>query len=73
MVIDNQVTITKIKPIASLIKSKVLNSFGHVKRSTQGVCKECLEGKKSGRRSKRRKPRYCLDSIHLWSEMTLYH
>ena len=46
MVIDNQVTITKIKPIASLIKSMVLKSFGHVKRSTQGVCKECLEGKK---------------------------
>ena len=52
--IENLRQITQLPPITSVIKSKVLKLFGHIKRMDHGVrvSKICLEGMTNGKRNR---------------------
>ena len=58
---------TKLTAITTTIKSKVLKLYGHIKRSTLGVSKICLEGMTEGRRSRGKPPQRWRDNIHHWT------
>ena len=45
---------TNLRPLASFLKEKKLKLFGHIKCSSKGLAKVCLEGKVLGKRSKGR-------------------
>ena len=47
---------TKLIPITSIIKSKVLKLYGHIKRSQSSLSKIALEGMMEGKRSCGRQP-----------------
>ena len=58
---------TKLIPITSIIKSKVLKLYGHIKRSQSGFSKIALEGMVEGRRSRERQHKCCRD---LWKKIS---
>ena len=62
--------ITKLIPITSIIKSKVLKLYGHIKRSQSGLSKVTLEGMVEGRRSRGRQPRRWRDNVRDWTKWT---
>ena len=63
--IEDLLRTTKLTPITSTIKSKVLKLYGHTKRCTKGVRKICLEGMIEGRRSRGKQPKRWRDNISL--------
>ena len=65
--IEDLLRTTKLTPITSTIKSKVLKLYGHTKRCTQGVSKICLEGMIEGRRSRGKQPKRWRDNIIHWT------
>ncbi len=62
--------ITGLDPLISVIKSRVLKLFGHVKRSEHGLSRVCLEGNTPGKRSKGRPRMRWRDNVHKWSGLT---
>ena len=69
--IEDLLRTTKLTPITSTIKSKVLKLYGHTKRPTQGVSRICLEGMIEGRRSRGRQPKRWRDNISHWTGRNL--
>ena len=69
--IEDLLRTTKLTPITSTIKSKVLKLYGHTKCSTQGVSRICLEGMIEGRRSRGRQPKRWRGNISLWTGRNL--
>ena len=59
--------ITSLPPLFGKIKSKTLELFGHVKRSTTGLSKLCFEGMIQGKRSRGRPKQRWRDNIPSWS------
>lgn len=64
--------ITKLKLITSVIKSRGLKFHGHIKRSTHGLSKLCLEGKPVKEAKVDSKKKHRLDNAHLWAGLDLY-
>ena len=62
---------TKLIPITSIIKSKVLKLYGHIKRSQSGFSKIALEAMVEGRRSRGRQRKRWRDNVLEWSGFTL--
>ena len=62
---------TTLTPIVSIIKSKVLKLFGHVKRSKAGLSKICLEGIVEGNRKQGRPHKRWRDNVYTWSQLNL--
>ncbi len=62
--------LTGLDPLVSVIKSRVLKLFGHVKRSEMGLSRICLEGKAQGKRGKGRPRMRWMDNVHKWSGLT---
>ena len=69
--IDTLRQLTKIPPIMPTIKSRTLKLFGHIKRSTSGFSKICLEGMTVGTRSVGRPRRRWMDNVFDWAELDL--
>eukprot|EP00112_Aurelia_sp_Birch-Aquarium-sp1_P017986 Seg4226.2 transcript_id=Seg4226.2/GoldUCD/mRNA.D3Y31 product="hypothetical protein" protein_id=Seg4226.2/GoldUCD/D3Y31 len=69
--IEDLLITTKLIPITSIIKSKVLKLYGHTKRCTQGVSKICLEGMTEGKRSRGKQRKRWRDNISLWTGRNL--
>ena len=63
--------LTKLPPLASVIKSRCLKLYGHTKRSNAGLAKLCLEGMIPGVRSRGRPRRRWRDNIYEWTGMDL--
>ncbi len=59
--------LTGLDPLLSVIKSRVLKLFGHVKRSEHGLSRVCLEGNTPGKRSRGRPRMRWRDNVHKWS------
>jgi hypothetical protein len=59
---------TKLQPIVCKIKNISLKLFGHVKRSTTGLSKICLEGMIPGKRNRGRPHHRWRDHILKWSQ-----
>ena len=55
----------------SIIRSKVLKLFGHIKRSESGLSTLCLEGMVEGKRNRRKQPKRWYDNIYAWSQPNL--
>ena len=55
--IEDPLKITKLTPAMSIIKSKSLKLFGHIKRSESGYSRLCLEGMVEGKRKRGRQPK----------------
>ena len=62
---------TGLIPIVSVIKSKTLKLFGHIKRSEVGLSKVCLEGMISGKRSRDAQHKRWKDNIFDWTDLDL--
>ena len=62
---------TKLIPITSIIKSKVLKVYGHIKCSQSGFSKIALERMVEGRRSRGRQRKRWRDNVLEWSGFTL--
>ena len=60
--------ITQLQPITNKIKSISLKLFGHIKRSTCGLSKICLEGMIPGKRNRGRPHGRWRDQILKWSQ-----
>ena len=58
---------TKTTALFDKIKSKTLKLFGHIKRSTTGLSKLCLEGLVPGKRSRGRPRLRWRDNVISWS------
>ena len=58
---------TSLPPLFGKIKSKTLKLFGHVKRSSSGLSKLCLEGMVQGKRSRGRPRHRWRENIPSWS------
>ena len=56
--------LTSLKPIMTIIKSRTLKLFGHIKRSQIGLSK--LEGLVEGKRSRGRQPKQWRDNVYEW-------
>ena len=69
--IEELLNATTLDPIMSVIKSKVLKLFGHVKRSEVGLSRLCLEGMIEGKRNRGRPPKRWRDNVYAWSQMNL--
>ena len=65
--VEDLLRTTKLTPIISTIKSKVLKLYGHTKRCTQGVSKICLEGMIEGQKSRGKQSKRWRDKISLWT------
>ena len=59
--------LTSLPPLFDNIKSKTLKLFGHIKRSSVGLSKLCLEGMIQGKRSRGRPKRRWRDNIFEWT------
>lgn len=70
--INELLSITKFKPLMSVIKSRGFNVFAHIKRSTHGLSKFSLKGKLAVKKSKGRQPKCRLDNVHLWNGFDIY-
>ena len=62
---------TGLIPIVSVIKSKTLRLFAHIKRSEVGLSKVCLEGMISGKRSRSAPHKRWKDNIFDWTDLDL--
>ena len=62
---------TKLLPITSIIKSKVLKLYGHIKRSKGGLSKIALEGMVEGKRCRGRPHKRWRENVYEWSGHTL--
>ena len=62
---------TKLTPIISTIKSKVLKLYGQTKSCTQGVSKICFERMIEGKRSRGKQSNRWRDKISLWTGRNL--
>ena len=60
---------TSLTPLFDKIKCKTLKLYGHIKRSTTGVSKICLEGMVDGKRSRGRPKTRWRDNIASWSTL----
>ena len=60
---------TSLTPLFDKIKCKTLKLYGHVKRSTKGVSKICLEGMVEGKRSRGKPKTRWRDNILSWSTL----
>ena len=69
--IQTLLEITGLTPIASLIKSKTLKLYGHIKRSKQGLSKLCIEGMVAGKISRGGQRKRWHDNIKDWLELDL--
>ena len=69
--IENLRQITQLPPITSIIKSKVLKLFSHIKRMDHGVSKICLEGMINGKRNRGRPNKRWRDNIKEWIEINI--
>ena len=61
---------TNLLPISSIIKSKVLKLYGHIKRSQIGLSKLALEGMVEGKRSRGGQRKRWRDNVSDWSGYT---
>ena len=61
--IEELLKITTLTPIMSIIRSKVLKLFGHIKHSESGLSKLCLEGMVEDKRNRGRQPKCWCDNI----------
>ena len=68
---DLLISVTTLVPIMSIIKSKTLELYGHIKRSMSGLSKICIEGMISGKRSTGRQNRRWRDNVYEWSRLHL--
>ena len=59
--------LTSLPPLFDKVKSKTLKLFGHIKRSSVGLSKLCLEGMMEGKRSRGRPKRRWRDNILEWT------
>ena len=69
--IENLRQITQLPPIISIIKSKVLKLFGHIKIMDHGVSKICLEGMINGKGNRGRLNKKWRDNIKAWTELNI--
>ena len=69
--IEELLKATTLTPIMSIIRSKVLNLFGNIKRAESGLSKLCLEGKVEGKRNRGRQPKRWCGNIYDWSQLDL--
>ena len=69
--IEDLLRTTKLTPITSTIKAKVLKLYGHSKICTQGVSKICQEGLIEGRRSRGKQPKRWRDNVSHWTGRNL--
>ena len=69
--IDELLSMTALVPIMSIIKSKTLKLYGHIKRSQSGLSKICLEGMISGMRSRGRQRKRWRDIVYELSGLNL--
>ena len=60
---------TSLPPLFDKIKCKTLKLYGHIKRSTTGVSKICLEGMVEGKRSRGKPKTRWRDNILSWSTL----
>ena len=60
---------TSLTPLFDKIKCKTLKLYGHVKRSTTGVSKICLEGMIEGKRNRGKPRTRWRDNILSWSTL----
>ena len=58
---------TNATPLFDTIKSRSLKLFGHIKRSTAGLSKLCLEGLIQGKRNRGKPKLRWRDNIIEWS------
>ena len=58
---------TNANPLFDMIKSRTLKLFGHIKRSTAGLSKLCLEGLIQGKRNRGKPKLRWRDNIIEWS------
>ena len=59
--------ITKTVPLVAKIRSKTLKLFGHIKRSSIGLSKLCLEGNVQGKRKRGKPKARWRDNIISWT------
>ena len=59
---------TGLQPIVSCLKLKL---FGHIRRSSTGLVKVCVEGMIQGKRSRGRPRRRWIDDIKSWTRLTI--
>ena len=71
--IEDLLKITKLNPAMSIIKSKSLKLFGHIKRSESGsrYSRLCQEGMVEGKRNQGRQLKRWRDNIYAWSNLDL--
>ena len=69
--IEDLLKTMKLTPAMSIIKSKSLKLFGHIKRSESGYSRLCLEGMVEGKRNRGRQPKRWRDNIYAWSKLDL--
>ena len=62
-------TMTDLVPIEAHIRSKTLKLFGHIKRSSTGLSKLCVEGMIEGQRSRGAPKRRWRENVKDWSEI----
>ena len=60
---------TSLTPLFDKIKCKTLKLYGHIKRSTTGVSKICLEGMIEGKRNRGKPRTRWRDNILSWSTL----
>ena len=60
---------TNLTPLESLIRSKTLTLFGHIKRSRKGLLKICLEGMIPGKKTRGRPRNRWRDNVIKWTEL----
>ena len=58
---------TKTVPLFAKIRSKTLKLFGHIKRSSIGLSKLCLEGNVQGKRKRGRPRSRWRDNVISWT------
>ena len=63
-------SMTGLRPMEAHIRSKTLKLFGHIRRSTKGLSKLCLEGMVEGQRSRGAPKRRWKENITEWLEIT---
>ena len=59
--------LTSLSPLFDIVKSRCLKLYGHIKRSSLGLAKLCLEGIVPGKRKRGRPKGRWRDNILIWS------
>ena len=65
--IDTLRELTNLRPITSYLKERKLKLFGHIKRSSYGLAKICVEGTVLGSRSRGRPKQRWFDDVKSWT------